>query len=410
MIAIIGAGISGLYTAHLLKQRDLKVKIFEASDRALGRIHTLTTFASTPLELGAEFIHGKKSLLFNLASHSQDLVKTTFVPTYFYKNDHLTLRQMKKKRKPKQFIRFWKNLWNQDYDSLTLKQYLTDCKLYTASLQHIIEGFASEYGTSTDYLNLKALAQEENLWSAGESNYRLPKGFTSIFQPLIDELKADLIFKMPIDFINYWGEKVLIGSANKESFEAEKVVITVPLSVLKRKMIRFEPSLPSNKQLAIDTLGMGTGMKVILKFKNRFWKHDQTEIFGGWFCPLYYSSLDNPHLLIAYIMEQKAYFLSGFENHVLIKLLVEDLRLLFFQKSIDLDEAYILNWQDIPYIWGSYSYPTQNSLENRHILADSIDNKVFFAGEAVNTEGHASTVHGAIETAVKVADIITNSI
>ena len=64
-VAIIGAGAAGLYAAHLLSKRGIPVKVFEASDRIGGRIKPLTGFASFPIELGAEEIHGDNSVLYS---------------------------------------------------------------------------------------------------------------------------------------------------------------------------------------------------------------------------------------------------------------------------------------------------------------------------------------------------------
>jgi monoamine oxidase len=52
-ITIIGAGLSGLTLAYLLRDTKATVKILEASSRMGGRIHTQTGQLGTPLELGA---------------------------------------------------------------------------------------------------------------------------------------------------------------------------------------------------------------------------------------------------------------------------------------------------------------------------------------------------------------------
>ena len=58
-IIIIGAGASGLMAAKQLSEKGLSVLVLEADSRTGGRIHTFNDPAfPTPLELGAEFIHG----------------------------------------------------------------------------------------------------------------------------------------------------------------------------------------------------------------------------------------------------------------------------------------------------------------------------------------------------------------
>ena len=56
-VIIIGAGAAGLAAARELSAAQLKVIVLEARDRIGGRIHT--HFDKWPIELGAEFVHGK---------------------------------------------------------------------------------------------------------------------------------------------------------------------------------------------------------------------------------------------------------------------------------------------------------------------------------------------------------------
>jgi len=59
-VVVIGAGIAGLACAQALCERGLRVAVLEARDRIGGRIFTRHPGATeTPVELGAEFIHGR---------------------------------------------------------------------------------------------------------------------------------------------------------------------------------------------------------------------------------------------------------------------------------------------------------------------------------------------------------------
>jgi monoamine oxidase len=55
---IIGAGTAGLTAARSLHDADTTVIVLEARERCGGRVYTDRAFASHPVELGAEFIHG----------------------------------------------------------------------------------------------------------------------------------------------------------------------------------------------------------------------------------------------------------------------------------------------------------------------------------------------------------------
>ncbi|KAE8693437.1 Lysine-specific histone demethylase 1-like protein 2 [Hibiscus syriacus] len=66
------------------------------------------------------------------------------------------------------------------------------------------------------------------------------------------------------------GTRVEIVAGN-QAFQSDMVLCTVPLGVLKRKTIRFEPELPQRKLAAINRLGFGLPNKVAMIFPHDFW-------------------------------------------------------------------------------------------------------------------------------------------
>ncbi len=76
--------------------------------------------------------------------------------------------------------------------------------------------------------------------------------------------------------------------------------------------------------------------------------------------------------------------------------------------SAAFDEAYIIDWTKEPYINGAYSYPiVGGGITQRIALAKNVGKKIYFAGEATNYKGHSATVHGALETAIRVVNELT---
>jgi monoamine oxidase len=63
-VIVVGAGAAGLATAHDLSRAGCEVLVIEARERIGGRVFTLNDPKfPAPIELGAEFVHGKSPTL-----------------------------------------------------------------------------------------------------------------------------------------------------------------------------------------------------------------------------------------------------------------------------------------------------------------------------------------------------------
>ncbi len=66
-VVVIGAGIAGLATARGLAETGISVELLEAAERVGGRVRTIRIPGSDlPIELGAEFVHGRPQELIAL--------------------------------------------------------------------------------------------------------------------------------------------------------------------------------------------------------------------------------------------------------------------------------------------------------------------------------------------------------
>jgi monoamine oxidase len=116
-------------------------------------------------------------------------------------------------------------------------------------------------------------------------------------------------------------------------------------------------------------------------------------------------------------------FTTGKECETLNKLHKED-REKFIDRilteladGIKLDKNYLMdnfedfvffNLGDVPFIRGGYTYPLVNERDERSVLRQSINDKIFFAGEATAEFGHIATIHRAIESGYRVAESINS--
>ena len=71
---------------------------------------------------------------------------------------------------------------------------------------------------------------------------------------------------------------VTVTTSGGEKIDADCVVCTVPLGVLRARTINFDPPLPERKSEAIDKLGFGVLNKCAMSFPTKFW--DDKDFLG----------------------------------------------------------------------------------------------------------------------------------
>jgi len=72
---------------------------------------------------------------------------------------------------------------------------------------------------------------------------------------------------------------------------------------------------------------------------------------------------------------------------------------------------YITNWAADPFTHGAYSYATLDTHWAKEILAQPLEQTLYFAGEALYKGGESGTVEAALANGIEVArELITNTL
>ncbi len=415
-IIVIGAGAAGMYAAYLLNRLEgVEVQVLEAKNQYGGRIRTLEGFADFPIELGAEEVHGRKSILGELLDYSKtELIRaeTEGEDYYWYKNELISETELEQKTDFQQFAELIENRWEYEGEEISVQQYFFQ-QGFDPYFYGILEGWIStEYGAPLSKIGMASLADSERRWKATGGNWLIRnRSYLSIFEEVFAEILPKIKLNEAVQSIDYQKDTVLIQTQN-QTYEADAVILTVPLSILKKGKITFIPDLSTEKQQAIEKIGIEAGMKIFLRFEKRFWEEDTFSMYGGensaefWVSGFGKSAKNN--ILTTIANGERAEYFSGLGEKC-IDLLIQDLEKMFPTENVKslLSGFYIMDWGKEPFIEGLYSYPSFHSQKEREILAKNTKNKLFWAGEATNTEGHFSCVHGAMETAERaVAEII----
>ncbi|KAI9830760.1 MAG: hypothetical protein M1826_004392, partial [Phylliscum demangeonii] len=217
---------------------------------------------------------------------------------------------------------------------------------------------------------------------------------------------------------------------NGEVFEADAVVVTVPLGVLKAGSVLFDPPLPARKLGPIERLGFGTLNKVVLVFDQAFW-HAEGDMFGllrdsapvqslqqsdyvagrGRFY-LFWNCLRTAGrpTLVALMAGDAAHQTETSSDHELVTEARHELGKIFGSAHVpEPSEVIVSRWGRDRFARGSYSYVgPQAHADDYDRMAERIGN-LHFAGEAT-CGTHPATVHGAYLSGLRAASEVAERV
>jgi len=402
-VIVVGAGAAGLYAGWLLKERGIPFSILEASGQYGGRLGKVTDFASFPIDTGAQWLHGKRNVAGDLIKKAGiAITEDNGEPTYWF-NSGITADL------PRNLFIFE----GSGFPDVSFWDYAQSRGLGD-EYRFLVEALAGDYGAAADELSVFFTNLEEINWSSGSSDYKFEATYFDFLESQFAAVVQDnLQLNTPVVSIDYSADQIILTDAGGTLHYADKVILTVPITVLKDGDIDFVPTLPAQKRDAFARIGMGPGMKVFLRFTSSFY---DPYLIGGQVCAAYlddsFGKTTPDHVLLAFIMGDQATQLNTLPNdEAIIAALLAELDSMYAgQASANFVEGRVFNWTQHPYIRGAYSFSTIGMGDARSEAAASLDNKLFFAGEAMNLNGHHQTVQGALETAEReLANILNNA-
>ena len=461
-IMVVGAGIAGISAAKEIHKSCLNfdVKILEASHRVGGRILTIS-IDGEPVELGATFIHGTTTNIIYELSKRYGLVPETEQCAVnidaVLSSGEVVSREA--------IMRCW-DKWSLLLANDELENASTSCK--ASDYKDLYDYYAAAYlklmkedHTTMEVLNaptysnsifecfLKYESVSEGVKDCKNANVyddyvnlpgvpdvRFDKGcsYGNLLNKLVEDLPKDsILYGREVVSISTENDPILIKCRNGEHFEADHVIITVSLGVLKRRCLDenilpnecslFTPALPVEKEEAIRRLGFGQIGKIVLQFDREIPSQHNSEILMMlWLA----EDKSDPIIMRKFpwvtdlFMLQRIHDTYFYESWVVGSTVTEvehsskeEIREAFLyvlNKMLRFPLPNVLNvhmhsWGSDLLFGGCYTANLANVDTSACILAlgkPLADNRVLFAGEATSVE-YYSTVHGAYCTGVREA-------
>ncbi|HSW93423.1 MAG TPA: FAD-dependent oxidoreductase [Gammaproteobacteria bacterium] len=416
-IIIIGAGMAGLAACTRLTELGFDARILEARNRAGGRIETDYSLG-IPFGKGAGWIHGDEN---NPMTALAKQFNAKMVPI---DSDQITVFDKKGLPVPPSEIEKFEVEFNACLDNAKkLACHETSDISLSAALDRLtpfeqmsaleqslfdrkLKSIASYEGADAASLSARTYG-DAKMWP-GENCF-----LTTTYQPIIEGLakKCRIDLNTTVKAINYHENQVEIVTQDTSMF-ADLVIITLPIGVLQKNSVQFNPPLPKNKLKAIQSVGMGLLNITAIKFPKLFWPEKQHALLFTEFDPsstsifINLAPLMSQPVLVGYTGGESAFQLEKQPDEEIIKKIMVNFRNHFTTDLPDPESFIITRWSEDPFSYGSYSYfKTGSTSADYDALAEPIGNKLFFAGEATCSTC-PSTTHGAYLSGIREAERI----
>ena len=343
-VIIVGAGPSGLAAAKILERNKIDYLVLEATDRFGGRLKKDTTLADFPIDLGAEWIHSDPIVLNKIKGVSGTTIDEDLIPYHLKSAAKWNGNSIKEVSKAELDFRY---------------RFLPESKFKSSTWYDFVE---------------------ENLARSVKSKIRFNSAVTSI---------------------DYSVDEVIVKTIDGKTYEADRVLVTVSVGVLKSESIEFTPALDGKKKKAIEAINFRPGLKVALKFSDSFYPNViDCAPQGGerTYYDMAFGRETESHVLgFLCTGEESRRYIEYSSDEALVQVLLEELDQMYTDRATELftGEYRIERWSEYEYTRGTWTQAFEENPNHLRHLNRSLNNKVFFAGE-INDPYRQMGVPGAI--------------
>jgi len=428
---IIGAGAAGLAAAREVSSAGLTAMVIEARGRIGGRIFTLHDGnCPSPIELGAEFVHGQAPETFAITRAAKLIVdelpdvhfrshagKFSSISDFWGSVDEMQreiARHVRRRQTDFSFI-----------------EYLDRARIRSDRRQMLLNFVEGYHAAHPDKISARSLAAgDEETSESANKQFRILNGYDSVLQWLragLDPKRLDLRLNTIATEVHWKRGDVRLQCASGtgavlDMFHARSALITIPLAVQKAKTLRFQPELAERDEAA-DQLEVGQVFKIVLRFRQSFWEEDgfvKSHLRGragaGGLNFVHAEEADVPVWWTA--LPARVPILTGWAGGPKAELLLSESQQTRVERTLDalthvfavprrlvdelLESWSMHDWRADPFSRGAYSYVGVGALPAQKTLARPAEGTLFFGGEATDSD-ETGTVAGAIASGRRAA-------
>lgn len=398
-VAVVGAGAAGIGAAHRLKAAGREVVVLEARDRAGGRALTLTGRSGAAIDLGCGWLHSADQNPWVGIAEELGFTIDQSEPAWLRPAMDVNFPEAGQRAYRAAFEALEERLEKAALEGpdRPASELFTPEDARWVPLFHAFSGYYN--GAPFDEVSLKDYAA----YQPTEENWRVREGFGRAIAAHAEGLP--ILFGWPVRVIDRSGAPLKLSGPAGE-LTADTVIVTVPTGVLAAESLRFEPALP-DKLEAADALPLGHVDKAFLKIaepealpveRRLVGRTDTADTASYNLRPLGFPVIEaffGGDLAAALEQEAEGAF-GAFAIDQIVAALGSDMRRI-------LSPIAETRWGVDPFTLGAYSRARVGMAHMRRVLAEPVEDRIFFAGEACSPHAF-STAHGAYETGVAAAE------
>jgi monoamine oxidase len=405
-VIIIGAGSAGLSAAKELTRHGISFIVVEASHRIGGRAYSEEIAPDVWFDLGCAYLvmGPDAETQADESNPYLDFAKKTgaVIEEYLYDAHYIYNGSALDNKK-----------------EAAREKFFTECEEAIKRSAEAGEDLALselidlENPYATPYNDMMAVTAPKDLDEASaadffygveeDKNFNTLRGYGNLVAQWGSDVKVSLNTK--VDSVDWSGKEVLVKTA-KGSIRSRCLISTVSNGILAAEQIHFEPRLPDWKMESIHGLPMGAENKIGVHFTKDVFGQDDGGYYQTWSSEAQGAYVDvnlmSTNVVTVFMGGRFSIWMEKQGQQAAREFAVDRIADIFgndIRQSVG--RSIVSAWVTDPWTMGSYASASPGQFHQRESLPLSIDNKLFFAGEA--TARSHGTCHGAYWSGVRAA-------